>query len=254
MGNVQTNSAISVDCAIFGFDGTNLKTLLVRRRTVDPLYHEKELKLPGGMIRENETLPEAASRISEGATGLRDLYLKQTSIFSDPERVDEDELKWICQYHGIHTDRVVTVGYYALVKLDQGMTRYTKSKGAVWVNIDDIHYLIMDHMEILSDALSVLQKDIVWSPVAFKLLPKKFTVRQLQNLLEAVFGIEIDNRNFRKKLFASGILLETEEMEDNVNHKPARLYTLNKSAFGKKGNRMDIVNLSLFSGLLSVRK
>ena len=114
------------------------------------------------------------------------------------------------------------------------MANYTRRQGAVWRNVDDIHHLIMDHMDILSDALSVLQKDILWSPIAFRLLPKKFTVRQLQNLLEAVFGIEIDNRNFRKKLFASGILLETEETEKHVNHKPARLYMLNRNAFGKK--------------------
>lgn len=234
MSNVQINSAISVDCVIFGFDGENIKVLLVRRRTADPLYHDKELKLPGAMIRENETLPEAAARVLEGSTGLKGLYLKQTTIFSDPRRVDESELLWIGQYHGIHTVRVVTVGYYALVKLDQGMVNYTRRQGAVWMNVDDIHHLIMDHMDILSDALSVLQKDILWSPVAFQLLPKKFTVRQLQNLLEAVFGIEIDNRNFRKKLFASGILLETDEIEKHVSHKPAKLYVLNKSAFGKK--------------------
>lgn len=239
--SVQTNSAISVDCVIFGFDGVNLKVLLVRRRTVDPLYHDKELKLPGAMIQENETLPEAAARVLEGSTGLRGLYLKQTSIFSDPRRVDESELKWISQYHGIHTVRVVTVGYYALVKLDQGMMNYTRRQGAVWENVDDIHHLIMDHMDILSDALTVLQKEILWSPAAFQLLPKKFTVRQLQNLLEAVFGIEIDNRNFRKKLFTSGILNETDEFERNVNHKPARLYTLNKSAFSKK--KPDIVKI-----------
>ena len=239
--SVQTNSAISVDCVIFGFDGVNLKVLLVRRRTADPLYHDKELKLPGAMIRENETLPEAAARVLEGSTGLRGLYLKQTSIFSDPRRVDESELKWISQYHGIHTVRVVTVGYYALVKLDQFMLNYTRRQGAVWENVDDIHHLIMDHMDILSDALTVLQKEILWSQVAFKLLPKKFTIRQLQNLLEAVFGVEIDNRNFRKKLFASGILVETSEPEVNVNHKPARLYTLNKSAFSKK--KLDIVKI-----------
>lgn len=234
MDNVQTNSAISVDCVIFGFDGENIKALLVRRRTADPLYHDKELKLPGAMIRENETLPEAASRVLEATTGLKGLFLKQTTIFSDPSRVDASELKWISNYHGIHTVRVVTVGYYALVKLDVGMMNYTRRQGAVWKNVDEIHHLIMDHMDILSDALSVLQKDILWSPIAFRLLPRKFTVRQLQNLLEAVFGIEIDNRNFRKKLFASGILLETDELEQHVNHKPARLYILNKSAFGKK--------------------
>ena len=232
--NVQTNSAISVDCVIFGFDGVNIKVLLVRRRTADPLYHDRELKLPGAMIRENETLPEAAARVLEGSTGLKDIYLQQTAIFSDPKRVDESELDWIGTYHGIHTVRVVTVGYYALVKLDQGMINYTRRQGAVWMNVDDIHNLIIDHMDILSDALTVLQKDILWSPIAFKLLPKKFTVRQLQNLLEAVFRIEIDNRDFRKKLFASGILIETGEMEKKVSHEPARLYTVNKNAVGKK--------------------
>lgn len=234
MNSVQTNSAISVDCVIFGFDGADLKVLLVRRRTYDPLYHDMELKLPGAMIRENETLPQAASRVLEASTGLKGIYLKQTSIFSDPYRVDEEELRWICNYHGIDTDRVVTVGYYALVKLDRGMLSYTTAQGAEWKNVDDVKNLIMDHMDILSDALTVLQKEILLSSIAFHLLPKKFTVRQLQNLLEAVFGVEIDNRNFRKKLFSSGILIETDEMEKHVNHKPARLYMLNKTAFAAK--------------------
>lgn len=248
MDNVQTNSAISVDCAIFGFDGANIKVLLVRRRSVDPLYHDKELKLPGSMIRENETLPEAASRVLEVTTGLKGLYLKQTSIFSDPYRVDSSELKWICRYHGIHTDRVVTVGYYALVKLDKGTMDYTRRQGAVWMNVDDIHHLIMDHMDILSDALTALQKDILWSPIAFRMLPKKFSVRQLQNLLEAVFGIELDNRNFRKKLFSSGILIETDEYEKHVKHKPARLYQFNKSLSNKK----NVVNFPTFIRIINV--
>jgi 8-oxo-dGTP diphosphatase len=143
---------------------------------------------------------------------------------------------------------VVTVGYYALVKLDPGMVSYTKRQGAVWMNVDDIHHLIMDHMDILSDALTVLQKDFLWSPIAFQLLPKKFTVRQLQNLLEAVFGIELDNRNFRKKLFSSGILVETDEYEKHVNHKPARLYLLNKSLFGRK----NAVNFSTFARIINI--
>lgn len=234
MSNVQTNSAISVDCVIFGFDGVNIKVLLVRRKKYDPLYHDMELKLPGAMILENETLPEAAARVLEDSTGLKDLYLKQTSIFSDPYRVDADELEWICRHHGIRTDRVVTVGYYALVKLDRTISSYTDKMGAFWRNVDDVSNLIMDHMDILSDALSVLQKEILWSPVAFRLLPRKFTVRQLQNLLEAVFGMEIDNRNFRKKLFASDILVETGEMEKHVSHKPARLYTVNKAIISRK--------------------
>lgn len=231
---VQTNSAISVDCVIFGFDGADLKVLLVRRRSSDPLYADEDFKLPGAMIHENETLPEAAARVLEASTGLRGLYLKQTSIFSDPYRVTEDEMRWICKYHSIHTERVVTVGYYSLVKLDRGMVDYTMRNGAVWKTVDQINHLIMDHMDILSDALTFLQKDVLLSPSAFQLLPKKFTIRQLQNLLEAILGIEIDNRNFRKKLFSSGILVETEEFEKHVSHKPARLYKLSKGAFSRK--------------------
>ena len=234
MTSVQTNSAISVDCVIFGFDGADLKVLLVRRKTADPLYDDEELKLPGAMILENETLSEAAARVLETSTGLSGLYLKQTSIFSDPYRVTENELKWICRYHGIETERVVTVGYYALVKLDKGMVDYTVRNGAIWKKIDDIRYLIMDHFNILSDALNFLKRDIIWSPIAFQLLPKKFTIRQLQNLLEAVLGVEIDNRNFRKKLFASGILNDTGEVEKHVSHKPARMYRVNKSVLNRK--------------------
>ena len=247
--NVEINSAISVDCVIFGFDGMNIRALLVRRKAADPLYDAEELKLPGSMILENETIPEAAARVLEAATGLKGLYLKQTSIFSDPDRVSDKELKWICEYHGISTDRVVTVGYYALVKLDKGMINHTRRQGAIWQNVDEIHDLIMDHMEILSDAVSNLQTDILWSPIAFQLLPKKFTIRQLQNLLEAVFGVEIDNRNFRKKLFSSEILVETEDFEKHVNHKPARLYSFNKNIFGKK----DVVKILPFSNLLNLR-
>lgn len=225
-----------MDCVIFGFDGADLKVLLVRRKTADPLYDDDGLKLPGAMILENETLPEAADRVLEASTGLRGLYLKQTSIFSDPYRVTESELKWICRYHGIETERVVTVGYYALVKLENGMVDYTVRNGAVWKKVDDVRHLIMDHMNILSDALNFLKRDILWSPIAFQLLPKKFTIRQLQNLLEAVLGVEIDSRNFRKKLFASGILNETEEFEKHVCHKPARMYRVNKNVLSKKSS------------------
>ena len=109
--------------------------------------------------------------------GLGGISPNQTRIFSDPDRVDEKELKWICEYHGIKTERVVTVGYYALVRLDKDMVACTQKKGAIWTDVDSIHSLIMDHYEILSDALSVLYKEMIYSPVAFELLPKRFTIR-----------------------------------------------------------------------------
>ena len=102
--------------------------------------------------------------------------------------------------------------------------------------MDEVRHLAMDHMEILADALSVLQKEMTHSPIAFELLPKKFTIRQLQNLFSAVLGVNIDSRNFRKKIFSSKLLTPTDEKEKNVSHKPARYYVFNKSEFNRAMN------------------
>lgn len=231
--SVQTNQSLSVDCAVFGFNGKTLKVLLIERRYSKPDVRLDPLKLPGAMILENETLPEAAYRVLEEATGLKNIYLKQMDIFSDPKRVSGEELEWINRYHGINTERVVTVGYYALVKLDARMVAYTTAKGAQWVDVDAIQRLAMDHKQILTAALSVLCREMLQSPVAFELLPRKFTIRTLQNLYSAVLGIEIDNRNFRKKILSSGFLIPTAEKEQGVAHKPARFYTFNRNAYRK---------------------
>lgn len=130
---------------------------------------------------------------------------------------------------------MVTVGYYALVKLDSRTIAYTTATGAQWVDVDSIQRLAMDHKQILTRALSVLCREMLQSPVAFELLPRKFTIRALQNLYSAVLGIEIDNRNFRKKILASGFLTPTSEKEQGVAHKPAQsqYYTFNKNAYKK---------------------
>lgn len=229
--SLQMNQSLSVDCVVFGFNGKTLKVLLIERRYNKPESHLDPLKLPGAMILENETLPEAAYRVLEEATGLKDVYLKQMDIFSDPRRVSGEELEWINRFHGIHSERVVTVGYYALVKLDSRMVAYTTAKGAQWVDVDSIQRLAMDHKQILSAALRHLCREMLQSPVAFELLPRKFTIRALQNLYSAVLGIEIDNRNFRKKILASGFLTPTNEKEQGVAHKPARYYMFNRSAY-----------------------
>lgn len=228
--HVQTNQSLSVDCAVFGFDGETLKVLLIER----PAYNDLDrLKLPGSMILENETLPEAAYRVLEEATGLRkrDLYLRQMEIFSDPNRVEGDELEWIRKKHNIHTERVVTVGFYALLKLNPHLVDYTRSKGAQWVEVEKIQRLAMDHKSILTAGLGYLCREMQQSPVAFELLPRKFTIRALQRLFEALLGIEIDNRNFRKKMLASGFLQATGEKEEGVAHKPAEYYTFDRAAY-----------------------
>ncbi len=231
---LQTSHSLSVDCVVFGFNGQSLKVLLVERRYKDIMPDRpKEYKLPGSMILEAETLPNAANRVLAEMTGLQDVFLKQTTIFSDPHRVAGDELRWINEYHGIETNRVVTVGYYALVKLDRDTIAHTTAMGAHWASVDDVKHLAMDHKEILADALTILCDQIASSPIAFELLPRKFTVRQLQTLYAAILGIDIDNRNFRKKILESGYLTPTGEREKGVAHKPAEFYTFNMAAYRK---------------------
>lgn len=225
---IQTNQSLSVDCVLFGFDGTALRVLLINR----PVHNNLErMKLPGSMIHQNETIIEAAVRVLENETSMKIHYLKQLDIFSDPDRVQGEELEWIRQKYQIQTERVVTVGYYALVKLDRNLLDRVSKRGGRWVAIDDIQRLAMDHKQILSSALSMLCREMLLSPIAFELLPKKFTISELQRLFEAVLGIDIDNRNFRKKLFSSGFLTPTGEKQKGVAHKPAEYFTFNHNAY-----------------------
>lgn len=231
---VDTNHTISVDCVVFGYDSDGLKILLVEQRPLpDNNGQDRLLKLPGSMILENETLPNAAQRVLLENTGLERVYLKQTTIFSDPNRVTEEELKWISQYHGISTSRVVTVGYYALIAITPKVIRYTAHKRAKWVSADAVPQLAMDHNTILRHALRPLRSDFISSPIAFELLPRRFTIRELQDLFSSVMGIELDNRNFRKKILSVNIIKPTGEKQKNVSHKPAEYYIFNPSAFKK---------------------
>lgn len=225
---IQTNQSLSVDCVLFGFDGTALRVLLIERSAYSNL---ERMKLPGSMIQQNETLIQAAVRVLESVTSMKIHYLKQLEIFSDPERVRGEELEWIRQKYQIQTERVVTVGYYALVKLDNRLFDHVTKRGGRWVSIDEIQRLAMDHKHILSSALAMLYREMQLSPIAFELLPRKFTISELQRLFEAVLGIEIDNRNFRKKMFSTGFLSPTGEKQKGVAHKPAEYFTFNRHAY-----------------------
>ncbi len=229
---VETNHSLSVDCVIFGYDNEGLKVLLVEQKQ---RYDQKiRFKLPGSMILEDETIPEAAQRVLLESTGLERVYLKQTNIFSDPNRVEGEELEWIARSHNITTRRVVTVGLYALVRITGHTIRHTRRKGAVWHLYESIPKLAMDHTEILKHARGILRRDFEYSPIAFELLPRKFTIRELHDLYSAVMGVELDKRNFRKKILKSEIVKPTGERQSGVAHKPAEFYTFNKTLFEKR--------------------
>lgn len=234
----QTNHSLSVDCVIFGFDGNSLKVLLVRRDFVNGVgMPVVDYKLPGDLIYENEDLRSSAYRTLGKYASTRDIYLRQMHVFSHPDRVSGDELKWLNEYYHVNTTRVVTVVYYSLVKLNRRLLVSVEEKGARWFDVESVCRLAMDHKHILARALEVLAKQFLAEPIAFELLPRKFTLRQLQSLYEAILGIEIDNRNFRKKVLSSDYIRATGEKEKNVAHKPAMYYTFDKSKF-MKDNRL----------------
>jgi 8-oxo-dGTP diphosphatase len=227
--------AISVDCVVFGFDGTTLQVLLVKRRCVLPSKEViEDYKLPGSLISDTEDLPHAAARVTQELIEVRNIHLRQMAIFSDPQRVHGEELKWINNYYGVTLSRVVTMVFFALVKLDRRVKNCTVRKGANWVELNEVHHLALDHNQILIAAIDHLMQLFRHEPVAFDFLPRKFTLRQLQDLYEAVLDVDIDNRNFRKKILSLEYIVPTGKMEVKVSHKPAQYYFFDNKKYQQK--------------------
>ncbi len=239
----RLNPHISVDCIIFGFDSDNLKVLLLKRAIRnDRLGYNHDYKLPGSLINNNEDLDAAANRVLKELTGLSDIYLKQLHTFGKVDRIDnERDLKWFEETYNMPVHRVVTVAYYSLIKIDLTNQFLDQNSAASWYNIDDIKELAFDHNEILQLGLKTLRDEIKIQPIVFELLPKKFSIRQLQNLYEIILAEKLDNRNFRKKMEKLNFLYPLEEKEVGVAHKPARLYRYNKKTRSKYKYQKDFL-------------
>ena len=210
-------AAVTVDCVVFGLDDEDLKVLLIRR---DLPPFEDKWALPGGFVRLEETLDEAARRELQEETSLERVFLEQLYTFGS---IDRDP-----------RERVITVAYYALVRLsDHRVQAATDARDAVWFAMDDLPSLAFDHDQILETAHQRLQGKVRYQPIGFELLPPKFTLTQLQKLYEIVLGRVLDKRNFRKKIQGMGILEELDEVEKDVAHRAARLYRFNKKEYGR---------------------
>jgi hypothetical protein len=229
--------AISVDCVIFGFDGAAIRVLLIRRqRTLPSGEILTDHKLPGSLISDTEDLPHAANRVTQEVIGGREVNLRQMEIFSDPRRLRGEELKWINDYYGVTPSRVVTMAFITFVRLDQRLKNYTIRKEADWAVADEVRRLALDHNRILSTAMGHLTRLFQQEPVAFELLPRKFTITQLQNLYEAVFHTTINKRSFRKTL--PPYILPTGERDATVSHIPAQYYHFNKRKYNQISKKL----------------
>jgi 8-oxo-dGTP diphosphatase len=214
--------ALTVDCVVFGFTGDSLQVLLIRRG-IAPF--SGSWALPGGFVHMEETLDQAARRELEEETHLHNVFLEQLCTFGNPDRDPRG--------------RVVSVAYYALVRPEHHpATGDTDAAEATWYDVNQLPPLAFDHLEILHTALERLRGKIRYQPIGFELLPKKFTLSQLQALYESILGRPLDKRNFRKKLLAFDFLVPTNECTTGTAHRPARLHRFDRrkyQALAKKG-------------------
>ena len=230
----QLNPYISVDCVVFGFDFEQLNVLLVDRNLVDPITGAEvfsDLTLTGNHIFDDEDLDAAASRILFDLTGLEGIYMEQFKVFGNPNRLSKPKDQLWLQFCGRDPkSRIITVGYYSLLNINKVILQW-KGRHVKWYPISEVTELAFDHKEILGEALKALRNKLKNEPIGFELLPEKFTLSQMQKLYEIILGIELDKRNFRKKIARMTYLEPLNEKQKGVSHKPGRLYTFNKEVF-----------------------
>ncbi len=200
---------ITVDCVIFGFEENELKVLLIRS---DLEAFRNKWTLLGDIMRDTEELDDAADRVLLERTGMTNVFLEQVRTFSSPTR-----------HPG---GRVITVAYASLLDIGHHQLKITDNE-LHWHPLNSLTDMAFDHKQIVDACYNWLKKMIQEHPLGLNLLPDKFSLRELQNLYEAILGIELDRRNFRKKFFTMDFLIDTGEMEVDVPHRPGKLYKFN---------------------------
>lgn len=223
---------VSIDNVIFGYHNKQLKVLLQRPHGMD------KWTASGGYIKRTETIEEAAARIAIERTGLKDLYLKQFKAFGTPLRNKDGvlSLKLIGKLAGVKIDKgnwifdyFVSLGFYTLTEFN--LVRPTGeyyTEECQWWDISNLPPLIIDHQLIIEEALKSLRLDIYQFPIGYKLLPEKFTLPEITSLYETILEKKLDDRNFAKKLLATGIITKLNERRYIGPHRSPFLYVFNK--------------------------
>ncbi|WMX12502.1 MULTISPECIES: NrtR DNA-binding winged helix domain-containing protein [unclassified Aureispira] len=207
--------SVTVDCVVFGLDKSADVRVLLIKRAYEPF--KNAWAIPGGFIKENETLDAAAQRELEEETGVRDIFIEQLYTFGSLDRDPRGH--------------VISVAYFALINLEEHPTSAaTDAQDAQWFKLSEVPELAFDHAQILDMAIKRLDSKVRYQPIGFELLPDKFTLSELQNLYETILGRALNRRNFRSKILKMGILEQLERQKD-VPHRPAFLYKFNKEKY-----------------------
>ena len=214
--NINSKFYVSVDCIIFGFDQGELKLLLLKRN-FEPAMGKWSLM--GGFVQDNESVDDAAKRVLKELTGLEDVFMEQVGTFGDIKR-DPGE-------------RVISVAYYALVNVNEYDRSLVQQHNAYWIKIDELPPLIFDHPEMSAKARELMKHQASDNPISFNLLPELFTLTQLQNLYEAIYGEQMDKRNFRKRVAMMDFIEKTDFIDKSGSKRGAYLYKFNDKAYKK---------------------
>ncbi len=207
---------VAVDCIIFGFDGTQLKALLIKRG-FEP--EKGKWSLMGGFVGKNENADEAATRVLAQLTGLDNIYMEQLYTFSD---VDRDS-----------AGRVISIAYFALINIEDYSEQLQHDHEAKWFPLSKIPPLIFDHKKMVGKAKRLLRQKVADHPIGFELLPEKFTLPQLQSLYEAIYETPLDKRNFAKKILSLKVLNKLNEKEKESSRKGAFYYVFDSVKYDK---------------------
>ena len=205
------NIAVSVDCVILAYANKALKVLLIES---DLEEFAGMMSLLGDLVRPDEDLDEAPYRVLRERTGLADVYLEQVQTFGKVARHP--------------SGRVITTAYYSLINKRSNLLQLHTPE-LRWYEVNNVTELAFDHKLILDTCLQRLREHVMEQPVVFHLLPEKFSLRELQDLYEAILGVELDRRNFRKRIILKDWLVDLNEMEEDVPHRPGKLYKLRPS-------------------------
>jgi 8-oxo-dGTP diphosphatase len=214
---------ISIDCVVFGFHEGQMKVLLLKT------HNEEKWYLPGGFVLKREPIEMAANRILKERTGLAEIFLEQFHVFGDPDRskVHNDmyadmlppEQNWF-------SNRFLSIGYYALVDFfEVTPTPDRFSEICEWRDLDEVPELQLDHSLIFKTALDTLRLQLNYQPIGYNLMPKEFTMPELQKLYETILDKKLDRRNFQRRILAFGILNRAEEPRKGGAHKAPYLYS-----------------------------
>lgn len=212
----QTKCLVALDSIIFGFDGEELKLLLVKRGVQTD--HDT-WSLMGGWLKPYESLDQAAERILFELTGVTGIFLEQLNAFGDPSRDP--------------VERTVAIAYFALVNVKDYETKISDTHHAQWFSMQDLPELLFDHREMIKIAIERLRYKAAFHPVGFELMPEKFTIPQILNLYEAIYGSNFDKRNFSRKILSTGLLIKLKEKQKGFSKKGAFLYALDTEKYKK---------------------